>query len=404
MVMTDALIYTLELSLVLCALYAYYRFFLAKEHRYRVNRLFLLGSLIAAAAFPLVEIPNGSFAPLGTLEVLIDTVEITSSGIEGDSRSGIHWLFWVYITGFSLTLTRFSIYLGKVFIFIKRREIISQNEDYTLIHTGGSIQTCSFFHYLFWNETLELTQAQRAQMIAHEVSHIKGRHSWDLMFLEVAKIVLWFHPVVYLLRRDLVQTHEYIADQEAANQGSKDSYLELLLTQMFGQQLVYSHSFFHSPLKKRIMMLNQKERRRLSPLKYLLILPLLAGLVFAVGCSQAEINEQSSIEMGAAKSAATVADQKGDNGPTVLNLAEIRKSIGYPKPMQEEGIEGMVVAKVLVGPSGEYREHEIVKTPHEVLEAAVAAQLPRLKFEPGVKDGKPVSVWVTIPFKFKLSD
>ena len=38
---------------------------------------------------------------------------------------------------------------------------------------------------------------------------------------------------------------------------------------------------------------------------------------------------------------------------------EVREAIGYPTAAYEEGIEGQVFAKILIGPEGEYVRHEI---------------------------------------------
>jgi TonB family protein len=94
---------------------------------------------------------------------------------------------------------------------------------------------------------------------------------------------------------------------------------------------------------------------------------------------------------------------QADEPPVPINLMEIRQSIGYPKPAAEAGLEGLVVARVLVEKDGSYLQHELVKSVDPRLDQAVVDQLPTLSFEPATKDGQPVRFWVNIPFRFKLA-
>ena len=91
-----------------------------------------------------------------------------------------------------------------------------------------------------------------------------------------------------------------------------------------------------------------------------------------------------------------------DDPPKPLNMREVQKVIGYPKIAREAGIEGSVVARILVDTDGSYIRHEIVHASHPVLEGVVEQHLSLLQFNPAVKDGKAVKFWVNLPFNFKL--
>lgn len=88
--------------------------------------------------------------------------------------------------------------------------------------------------------------------------------------------------------------------------------------------------------------------------------------------------------------------------PEPINLDEIRRRIGYPSLAKKAGIQGRVIVRVLVGEDGKYRKHVVRKSPHEILTEAVEKELPNLEFTPSMQAGKPVKVWVTIPFEFRL--
>lgn len=88
--------------------------------------------------------------------------------------------------------------------------------------------------------------------------------------------------------------------------------------------------------------------------------------------------------------------------PRPVNMDDIRKLIGYPPMAKEAEIEGKVIVRVLVDKTGKYKKHIVLKDPHPILTKAVTGKLNKLQFTPGIQAGKPIKVWVTIPFDFKL--
>jgi protein TonB len=88
--------------------------------------------------------------------------------------------------------------------------------------------------------------------------------------------------------------------------------------------------------------------------------------------------------------------------PQPVNMDDIKKRIGYPPAAREAGIEGTVLVRVLVDEKGNYVKHIVLQSPHPLLQKAVEKELPSLKFTPGIQAGKPIRVWVNIPFRFAL--
>ena len=73
----------------------------------------------------------------------------------------------------------------------------------------------------------------------------------------------------------------------------------------------------------------------------------------------------------------------------------------YPEIAREAGMEGRVTVKVLVGPDGNVIKVGSVSGP-DVFHDEVRDKASDLQFTPGLQNGKPVKVWVTVPFNFKL--
>jgi periplasmic protein TonB len=88
--------------------------------------------------------------------------------------------------------------------------------------------------------------------------------------------------------------------------------------------------------------------------------------------------------------------------PQAVNLDELKKLIGYPPLAKEGEIQGKVVLRVMVDKNGDYVKHIVLDSPHPILTRAVESKIDQLKMTPGIQAGKPIKVWVTLPFKFTL--
>jgi len=93
-----------------------------------------------------------------------------------------------------------------------------------------------------------------------------------------------------------------------------------------------------------------------------------------------------------------------DKLPTPTNFTSVSASIEYPAYAREKGIEGKVIARILVDKNGEYVKHKILKYDNCGMRHRVEQKLSHLHFSPAEKDGKQVAVWVNLPFSFKLVD
>ncbi len=124
--------------------------------------------------------------------------------------------------------------------------------------------------------------------------HIKQSHSWDLLFFEVMRIIGWFNPLVYIYQSRTSELHEFIADAHVSKTNKKEQY-QLLLSQVFqSEHISFINPFFKTSLiKKRIIMLQKAKSKKVWQLKYLLLLPIVASMLFYSSCEQ-EAEQQSS--------------------------------------------------------------------------------------------------------------
>jgi protein TonB len=74
---------------------------------------------------------------------------------------------------------------------------------------------------------------------------------------------------------------------------------------------------------------------------------------------------------------------------------------GYPAEAKSEGVEGTVVVQFLVTPSGTVGDVRVVRGDPR-LSAAVVEAVKRWRFEPGTFQGRPVAMWRSASFPFRL--
>lgn len=76
----------------------------------------------------------------------------------------------------------------------------------------------------------------------------------------------------------------------------------------------------------------------------------------------------------------------------------------YPKEAKERGIEGTVYVKLLVNDKGVVEKAVVEQSDAEIFNKVSIDAAMKWKFKPALKQGLPVSTWIMLPFKFKLSD
>jgi TonB family protein len=75
----------------------------------------------------------------------------------------------------------------------------------------------------------------------------------------------------------------------------------------------------------------------------------------------------------------------------------------YPEIARRAGIEGTVWVKIWIDEKGNTRKAVLLKSDAEILNQTSLDTAMKWKFKPAMLNGKPVAVWVTVPFKFKMN-
>jgi TonB family protein len=75
----------------------------------------------------------------------------------------------------------------------------------------------------------------------------------------------------------------------------------------------------------------------------------------------------------------------------------------YPDVAKRTGLEGTVIVQVLLNKEGKVKKALVAKTNNEIFSEASLEAAQKWVFTPALMQGKPVTVWITIPFRFRLT-
>ena len=74
----------------------------------------------------------------------------------------------------------------------------------------------------------------------------------------------------------------------------------------------------------------------------------------------------------------------------------------YPEMARMAQLQGTVIVKVLVGPTGAVMDAQVVKSVNPTLDRAALDAARRTKWSPGKQRNIPVKAWMALPFNFRL--
>jgi TonB family protein len=284
------LYYLAEANLYLGVFYLAYCLFLTKETYYQLTRAYLIFSCLAAFVLPVLQI--GVLKPVETAvaTTISYTIPAYTEPLHVTNYPSIEpvvieqhltlqdYLIYAYVLGACVLFILLMIKLFNLFKLMRDAQPIDQL-NYKVVYLPESGVAFSFFNYLFIGNNAHGANT----MIRHELVHIRQKHSFDIVFLELLKIISWFNPFVYLLQNSLKTVHEYIADEQtAAHETDALTYSSFLVNNAYGiGGSSITHSFFnYDLLKKRIIMLNQQRSGSLARLKYLVAVPVCVASLF----------------------------------------------------------------------------------------------------------------------------
>lgn len=453
--MNPELIYFLKINAGIALFYAFYRLFFYKDTFFHWRRFALFGFFILSLVYPLMNLQEWvkEQEPMVAMVDLYATVVLPEYSVEATpttdwnsiTLSTIGYLYW---GGAALLFLRFLIQLASII----RLRINCRTSEIQGVHVhllkerGGPF---SFFHWIFVHPEAH-TEKEMGEIFTHELTHARQYHSVDVIFSEMMCIVCWFNPFAWLMKREVRNNLEYMADNRVIQTGHDYQSYQFHLLGLAHQKAAanLSNSFNVLPLKNRIKMMNKKRTKEIGRTKYLMFLPLAALLmiisnieavarttksiakevmqtveqvveqtpIIAADVQQTPPQDKKKVAQDDKKKAETDKSNKDapvfevvDEAPQypggITALMEFLKTnIRYPEAAHKAGTQGRVIVQFVVEKDGSISEARIAKSVSTELDKEAIRVISAMPvWIPGKQKGEPQRVRFTVPVMFRLS-
>lgn len=234
------------------------------------------------------ETPDVVEGQTGTVEVRLT---------EKDGAWNWNLLPWIYWAGTVVAFLFYGLCYVRLWRLLRRGERV-RGEGWTAILTDEPVESFSVGRFVVMNRE----DYRGFPLIRlHEQMHVRLRHTWDEVLMQAFTVLFWFHPLAWLLRKDLREQHEFQADEGVLQQGIDAKTYQLLLVRksVGAKKLAMASGFCHCSLKKRVTMMLKKRTNGWRRMALLLALPLAGGTAWLFALP--EMNVPQLQEMVAAR-------------------------------------------------------------------------------------------------------
>lgn len=272
-------------------LFGLYSLILRKEKLFSFNRFYLIFAVVFSLSVPFVSIPVEIGSGPAAVEIaeifnhnqLPDSYEYPGVPVQQNSiteetvftetavtnalpqpvqkqkgHDGIAvMLLIIYLAGLTLMSVRFVRNVMVVRRMLLKSEKIDQSW-YRIALLDGLASPFSFMRTVFLDRQEYRKNRIPANVLKHELEHIRQAHSRDVIFFELMNVVFWFNPMLYLFGRAARINHEYLAD-EAVVRDSRDPETyegELISFIRIKASVPFTCGLNSSMIKDRLLMLN----------------------------------------------------------------------------------------------------------------------------------------------------
>ena len=422
--MEALLIYILKVNIALAAFYIIYELMFRKDTFIRLRRYYFISAILFSFIYPLctVEVLSSvfHFNVAGQADSNFLIGDITSKVVdnEADTSSSFNWKVLILVISLSGTTVLFVCLCREIrsLLRLKSRSVKRIINGVEVLHLSEEITPFSYFKWIFINADV-YKEDDLKQILWHEQTHVNQWHSIDVMISELVRILFWWNPIVWLMKREITISLEYLADSSVLEHGadSKNYQYHLLRLTYHKTAVEIVNNFNVSQLKKRIMMMNKSKTPYGAAIKYLVILPL-ALLMVAVNSTATARNDNRVSGVEAEVPINQVPPQKEESpvykvveqlpsypGGQVALMDYFKNNLKYPVIAYENGIQGRVIIQFIVEKDGSVSSAKYIRGVDPSLDKEAMRIVNAMpKWIPGKQNGETVRCYIALPIEFKI--
>jgi len=399
--------YSIEVTIAMFLFFAVWKLFLEKETFNHLNRRYLLSTFIISFILPFNKINFQIKKQDNVISKISETMQLKEIIVDqtNNTLGTFQILNYAYFAISLLLLIILTYKLVSIQLFAKKCKIQTYNGNKVFI-SKKNISPFSFLNKVFFRKD-DVNKPNFNNILQHELTHVKQKHTIDIIILETAKIIMWFNPMIYFYIKQLKMLHEYLADEEVILQGFEaDEYKMLLIKQQIGFSFEFANHFNKSLTLKRINMINKFRSSKFAKLKLLFAIPILAITLVLFSFSRKNEIKTSNISENIQDTIYTkVYTMPKYKGGSLALRTFVGKNVKYPEKSKKNNIEGTVYIRFEVTKEAKIDKIKIEKGVNKELDAEsvrVISSLPDFE-KPGYNQkGEAVNVWFQMPITFKL--
>ena len=278
------IIYILKAILISGIFLAYYWMALRDKKFHYYNRFYLLTASVMSLLIPLLKL-NWFTVEKPVLYSSNEIVQFILPIPNANKSIQLDWIDYSLALAVFVAITLLSILLLNVIKIqlLKRKYDVTKMDGFDFVNTNEDNAPFSFLNNLFWKQSISLQEEGGQQIFKHEITHIQQKHTWDRIYCQILTSIFWMNPFNWVIQKELVTIHEFIADEEAVGNSNVEAFAKMLLQTHYGNHFLNPiHQFFYSSIKRRLTMLTKSTNTKYSYLRRVMVLPILIATVCLV--------------------------------------------------------------------------------------------------------------------------
>ncbi|TDE11586.1 M56 family metallopeptidase [Dyadobacter psychrotolerans] len=285
----ETLIYIGKVSLYWMLFYVCYRLLLRQQTFFVWNRFYLISSLIISFALPFVIYPEA--APEIPVMYEVSAAAFSANYVRPEQESVFTWTNALILFYLLAILRRFYQMYGNIRQlngFIREGELVELEDCKVVLINSNDVGSFSFLKWIVVNRSDYENHFDA--ILRHEMVHTSQGHSFDILLVEILRIIFWFNPVLLWYKNSLQEVHEYLADESAPN---REHYANFLVSYALNAPIaaLTNHFFKPSQIKNRIQMIYKSRSSKWLRSSYILTFGFIGMVALLIaGCEKIKKN------------------------------------------------------------------------------------------------------------------